>query len=77
MNLARRYLVFRGMGPVTAATVRFGSGEFLRADANGFSRAWDICGSFDCSGGEAAAKEPRRSAVGLTLRNLRRPTLES
>jgi Hydrogenase maturation factor len=64
MNLARRYLVFRGMGLVTAATARVWGGEFLRADANGFNRVGHLR-QFRLPGGEAAVKEPRRSAVGL------------
>jgi len=39
-------------------------GEFLRADANGFTRVGHLR-QFRLPGGEAAVKEPRRSAVGL------------
>ncbi len=39
-------------------------GEFLRADANGFTRVGHLR-RFRLPGGEAAVKEPRRSAVGL------------
>ena len=47
MNLARRYLVFRGMGLVTAATARFGAENFCGLTQTD-STASDICGSFDC-----------------------------
>jgi hydrogenase maturation protein HypF len=39
-------------------------GEFLRGDVNGFSRVGHLR-QFRLPGGEAAVKEPRRSAIGL------------
>ena len=69
MKSGRPRLAFRGTAPATDWTARSGAGNFSRSRTRAPERFAHLR-PFRLPGGDAAVKEPRRAALGLSLRNV-------